>query len=113
MAQALSIGPLAKMFSSAPPLNHYNDLTLLGRPTMRGAIVFSGSSHPALVDGICDRLGTKRGIAQLSKFANGETQVQIRSSAHFKAVPRILMSCRYIGARQGCLYRPKRQSQVS
>jgi ribose-phosphate pyrophosphokinase len=69
------------MFSSAPPLNHYN-LTLLGPPTMRGAIVFSGSSHPTLVDGICDRLGTKRGIAQLSKFANGETQVQIRASAH-------------------------------
>ncbi|KAF2639712.1 phosphoribosyl pyrophosphokinase [Massarina eburnea CBS 473.64] len=44
---------------------------------MRGAIVFSGSSHPTLVDGICDRLGMKRGVAALGKFANGETQVQI------------------------------------
>ncbi|KAF9730960.1 ribose-phosphate diphosphokinase [Paraphaeosphaeria minitans] len=48
---------------------------------MRGAIVFSGSSHPTLVDGICDRLGMKRGTAQLSKFANGETSVHIRPSS--------------------------------
>jgi len=60
---------------------HYEDLTLLGPPIMRGAIVFSGSSHPALVDGICDRLGTKRGSATLSKFANGETSVQIRTAS--------------------------------
>ncbi|PVH99312.1 phosphoribosyl pyrophosphokinase [Periconia macrospinosa] len=53
---------------------------------MRGAIVFSGSSHPTLVDGICDRLGMKRGIASLSKFANGETQVQIHTSVRDKDV---------------------------
>ncbi|KAF2684124.1 ribose-phosphate pyrophosphokinase 1 [Lentithecium fluviatile CBS 122367] len=53
---------------------------------MRGAIIFSGSSHPTLVDGICDRLGTKRGTAQLSKFANGETQVQIHTSVRDKDV---------------------------
>jgi len=100
------------MFSSAPPLSHDN-LTLLGPPTMRGAIVFSGSSHPTLVDGICDRLGTKRGIAQLSKFANGETQVQIRASAHIQAPSAMLMRPRYVGARQRCLHRAKRESQVS
>lgn len=59
----------------------YDNLTLLGPPKMRGAIVFSGSSHPTLVDGICDRLGMKRGTAQLSKFANGETSVHIRRSS--------------------------------
>ncbi|KAF2713276.1 phosphoribosyl pyrophosphokinase [Pleomassaria siparia CBS 279.74] len=53
---------------------------------MRGAIVFSGSSHPALVDSICDRLGTRRGQAALSKFANGETSVQIQTSIRDKDV---------------------------
>jgi hypothetical protein len=52
---------------------------VLGPPTMRGAIIFSGSSHPALVDGICERLGSKRGTASLGKFANGETSVSIRT----------------------------------
>ncbi|KAF2786040.1 phosphoribosyl pyrophosphokinase, partial [Melanomma pulvis-pyrius CBS 109.77] len=50
------------------------------------AIVFSGSSHPALVDGICDRLGMRRGSAALSKFANGETSVQIQTSIRDKDV---------------------------
>jgi phosphoribosylpyrophosphate synthetase len=45
---------------------------------MRGAIVFSGSSHPKLVEGICDRLGMKQGSATLGKFKNGETSVTIR-----------------------------------
>ncbi|ORY18613.1 phosphoribosyltransferase-like protein [Clohesyomyces aquaticus] len=53
-------------------------INALGPPNMRGAIVFSGSSHPTLVDGICDRLGAKAGSASLTKFANGETSVQIR-----------------------------------
>ncbi|KAF2194300.1 phosphoribosyl pyrophosphokinase [Zopfia rhizophila CBS 207.26] len=47
---------------------------------MRGAKIFSGSSHPTLVDGICDRLGAKRGNAELRKFSNGETSVQIQTS---------------------------------
>ena len=47
---------------------------------MRGAIVFSGSSHPRLVDGICDRLGMRPGSATLGKFKNGETSVTIRRS---------------------------------
>jgi ribose-phosphate pyrophosphokinase len=57
---------------------HTSLSVVLGPPTMRGAIVFSGSSHPTLVDGICDRLGSKRGSASLGKFANGETSVSIR-----------------------------------
>jgi ribose-phosphate pyrophosphokinase len=43
--------------------------------------IFSGSSHPALVDGICDRLGQTPGQAELRKFSNGETSVQIRESS--------------------------------
>jgi ribose-phosphate pyrophosphokinase len=53
---------------------------------MRGAIIFSGSSHPALVDGICERLGSKRGTASLGKFANGETSVSIHTSIRDKDV---------------------------
>jgi ribose-phosphate pyrophosphokinase len=70
----------------AQHLDHDSHFSLLGPPIMRGAIVFSGSSHPTLVDGICDRLGMKRGIAALSKFANGETQVQIHTSVRDKDV---------------------------
>jgi ribose-phosphate pyrophosphokinase len=44
---------------------------------MRQAQVFAGSSHPALVDGICERLGIRAGDVQLGKFSNGETSVSI------------------------------------
>ncbi|KAF2435961.1 phosphoribosyl pyrophosphokinase [Tothia fuscella] len=47
---------------------------------MRQVQIFSGSSHPALVDGICDRLGQTPGQAELRKFSNGETSVQIQTS---------------------------------
>jgi hypothetical protein len=62
----------------SPQFAHYENISLLGPPTMRGAIVFAGSSHPKLVEGICDRLGTKQGHATLGKFKNGETSVTIR-----------------------------------
>jgi ribose-phosphate pyrophosphokinase len=45
---------------------------------MRQTQIFSGSSHPALVERICDRLGQQAGKAELRKFSNGETSVQIR-----------------------------------
>lgn len=47
---------------------------------MRQAQIFSGSSCPQLVEGICDRLGQKPGSVQLTKFSNGETSVQIQTS---------------------------------
>ncbi|KAL1795545.1 hypothetical protein ACET3X_005769 [Alternaria dauci] len=53
---------------------------------MRGAIVFGGSSHPRLVEGICDRLGMKPGSATLGKFKNGETSVTIHTSIRNKDV---------------------------
>lgn len=64
----------------SPQSAHYENITLLGPPTMRGALVFAGSSHPQLVAGICDRLGMKQGQATLGKFKNGETSVTIRMS---------------------------------
>jgi ribose-phosphate pyrophosphokinase len=45
---------------------------------MRQTQIFSGSSHPALAQSVCDWLGQKLGEADLGKFANGETMVQIR-----------------------------------
>lgn len=53
---------------------------------MRGAIVFGGTSHPRLVEGICDRLGMKPGSATLGKFKNGETSVTIHTSIRNKDV---------------------------
>ncbi|KAF2135860.1 uncharacterized protein K452DRAFT_303233 [Aplosporella prunicola CBS 121167] len=47
---------------------------------MRQTRIFAGSSHPALVEGICDRLGQRPGNAELRKFSNGETSVQIQTS---------------------------------
>ncbi|KAF2456195.1 phosphoribosyltransferase-like protein [Lineolata rhizophorae] len=47
---------------------------------MRQTEIFSGSSHPDLVDNICERLGQKPGKATLKKFSNGETCVEIHTS---------------------------------
>lgn len=44
---------------------------------MRQTCIFSGSSHPKLVEAICDRLGAKPAKVDLKKFANGETSVEI------------------------------------
>jgi len=42
--------------------------------------VFAGSSHPALVDKICERLGITRGKVKIGKFKNQETNVEIKES---------------------------------
>ncbi|CRL19177.1 Phosphoribosyl pyrophosphokinase [Penicillium camemberti] len=47
---------------------------------MRGVQIFSGNSHPGLADTICERLGTVPAKANLGKFANGETSVNIGTS---------------------------------
>ena len=47
---------------------------------MRGVQIFSGSSHPLLVDAICERLGTSPAKCELSKFSNGESLVEINTS---------------------------------
>ncbi|KAL1961939.1 hypothetical protein VTN77DRAFT_768 [Rasamsonia byssochlamydoides] len=44
---------------------------------MRGVQIFSGTSHPALAEAICERLGTVPAKAELRKFSNGETCVNI------------------------------------
>jgi len=47
---------------------------------MRQVKIFPGSSHPGLVDSICDRIGVSPAKAELGKFANGETKVQLSTS---------------------------------
>ncbi|KAL8797292.1 MAG: hypothetical protein Q9195_000446 [Heterodermia aff. obscurata] len=47
---------------------------------MRRVKIFSGSSHPLLVDTICERLGISPAKAELKKFSNGETSVSIETS---------------------------------
>ncbi|OQU95960.1 hypothetical protein CLAIMM_02109 isoform 2 [Cladophialophora immunda] len=44
---------------------------------MRGVQVFSGRSHPVLVESICERLGSSPAKCELGNFANGEISVQI------------------------------------
>ncbi|KAK5138576.1 hypothetical protein LTR08_000164 [Meristemomyces frigidus] len=47
---------------------------------MRKTCIFSGSSHPQLVEAICERLGAKPAKVDLGKFACGETRVEIHTS---------------------------------
>ncbi|EXJ90689.1 ribose-phosphate pyrophosphokinase [Capronia coronata CBS 617.96] len=47
---------------------------------MRGVQVFSGRSHPSLVESICQRLGASPAKCDLGNFANGEISVQIGTS---------------------------------
>lgn len=58
---------------SQPPSTSPSNLTC----SMRQVKIFSGSSHPGLVDSICDRVGVSPAKAELGKFANGETKVQL------------------------------------
>lgn len=52
-----------------------------------------GSSHPALVDQICARLGVSPGQVKLTKFANKETNVEIGDSVRNKDVFIIQSGC--------------------
>jgi len=47
---------------------------------MRGVQIFTGTSHPALAETICERLGAVPARADLGKFSNGETRVNINVS---------------------------------
>lgn len=53
---------------------------------VRNIVVFGGSSHPTLVDTICETLGIQEGQAEFSKFSVGETKVEIRESVRGKDV---------------------------
>lgn len=53
---------------------------------VRNIVVFGGSSHPGLNETICETLGIQPGEALFSKFAVGETRVEIGESVRGKDV---------------------------
>jgi ribose-phosphate pyrophosphokinase len=53
---------------------------------VRNIVVLGGNSHPQLNDTICEILGVPQGNALLSKFAIGETRVEIGESVRGKDV---------------------------
>ena len=53
---------------------------------VRNIVVLGGSSHPSLVETICEMLGISPGQALFSKFAVGETRVEIYESVRGKDV---------------------------
>ncbi|RWA04829.1 hypothetical protein EKO27_g10277 [Xylaria grammica] len=53
---------------------------------MRGTLVFSGTSCPALTGKVCENLGMTPAAADLSQFSNGETSVRILTSVRDKDV---------------------------
>lgn len=53
---------------------------------VRNIVVLGGSSHPALTETICGILGIQQGQALFSKFAVGETRVEIGESVRGKDV---------------------------
>ena len=53
---------------------------------VRNLVLFSGSSHPGLVDTICTHLGIPPANIHLSKFSVGETRVEVGESVREKDV---------------------------
>lgn len=60
---------------------------------VRNILLFSGSSHPQLTEGICTHLGIPPGKAHLSKFSVGETRVEIGESVRGKDVFIVQSAC--------------------
>ncbi|KAI8802413.1 phosphoribosyltransferase-like protein [Cladochytrium replicatum] len=63
---------------------------------MRNIVVFSGSSHPQLVDAICQRLSLIPGKSVLNKFANRETNVEIKESVRDVDVYIVQSGCGHV-----------------
>ncbi|KAG1121928.1 hypothetical protein G6F42_011960 [Rhizopus arrhizus] len=63
---------------------------------MRGPIVLGGSSHPKLVQEICDRLGIEPGKSRLSKFSNNETSVELYESVREQDVYIVQSGCGHV-----------------
>ena len=63
---------------------------------MRGVKVFSGRSHPTLVEAICERLGSSPAKCDLGNFANGEISVQIGTSVRNEDVFIVQSGSRHI-----------------
>lgn len=63
---------------------------------VRNIVVLGGSSHPELTDAICHQLGIPNGRITLTKFAVGETRVEIQDSVRGKDVFVIQSGCGHV-----------------
>ncbi|KAK7206539.1 phosphoribosyltransferase-like protein [Myxozyma melibiosi] len=63
---------------------------------VRNLVIFGGSSHPELVEKICNFLGVPRGGLETGKFSNGETSVSIKDSVREKDVYVIQSGCGHV-----------------
>lgn len=64
--------------------------------TMRGIVIFSGSSHPELSAQICQRLGCLPGKSFLAKFSNNETRVELYESVREQDVFIVQSGCGHV-----------------
>lgn len=60
---------------------------------VRNMLLFAGSSHPQLVEAICNHLGIPPANVELSKFSVGETRVEIGESVRGKDVYIVQTAC--------------------
>lgn len=58
--------------------------------------MLGGSSHPKLVQAICDRLGIEPGKSRLSKFSNNETSVELYESVREQDVYIVQSGCGHV-----------------
>ncbi|AAS52234.2 ADR314Cp [Eremothecium gossypii ATCC 10895] len=63
---------------------------------MNNIIVFAGSSHPSLVNKICENLSIRPAEVKLGKFSNGETSINIGESVREKDVYVIQSGCGHV-----------------
>ncbi|AMD19101.1 HBR200Cp [Eremothecium sinecaudum] len=63
---------------------------------MNNIVVFAGSSHPSLVEKICDNLSIRPAQVKLGKFSNGETSINIGESVRDKDVYVIQSGCGHV-----------------
>lgn len=63
---------------------------------MRDLVILSGSSHPSLVQRMCNNLNLDQGEVSLVKFSNGETSVTIKDSVREKDVYVVQSGCGHV-----------------
>lgn len=60
---------------------------------MRNLVILSGTSHPTLVESICQNLAIDEKHVELKKFSNGETSVTVQDSVREKDVYVVQSGC--------------------
>ena len=60
---------------------------------MEGMAIFSGNSNPGLTKKICEYLGSPMGGAKVTKFSDGEIQIEIHENVRLKDVFVVQSTC--------------------